>query len=135
MKINTPKVMLVDDEPHIVDYVSEILMSIDFRVIATATNGQEAIDKVVSTELELDMVVLDVTMPGLTGDETIKKIKAYKDDIVVVMLSSRNALATVKKCIENGASGYILKSESGEKICQKLQEIWFSRLFDQEGNV
>ncbi len=128
MKIVPPKVLIVDDEPHVVEYVSEMLSSINFNVVASATNGVEASEKLY--KYKPDMVILDITMPGMTGDEAIELLKEVSPNVIIVMLTSRNTIEMVKECKEKGIAGYILKSETGDSVCQKIQEIWFGQFFE-----
>lgn len=128
MKITAPKVLIVDDEPHVVEYVTEILRSIHFLVVASASNGVEALGHL--KQHKPDLVILDITMPGITGDELISKIKKHSDLVKIVMLTSRNTVDMVKICQEKGINGYILKSETGENICRKIQEVWFDQFFE-----
>jgi DNA-binding NarL/FixJ family response regulator len=128
MKIASPEIMVVDDEPHVVEFVTEMLRAINFTVYASANSGEDAIHKI--QKKIPDMVILDITMPGMTGDELISRIKAISKKTKIVMLTSRNTIDMVKMCRENGADGYILKSETQIQICQKIQEIWFSGFFE-----
>lgn len=131
MKLAPPKVLIVDDEPHVGRFVEQLLQSINFPVVGQANSGGQALEKLKT--LPVDLVILDITMPGISGDQLIADIKSMNSDILIVILSSRNTLELVKKCKEQGASGYILKNEKSENICRRIQEIWFSRLIMEDG--
>ena len=128
-KIAPPKLMVVDDEPHIVEYVCEMLRSIDFEVVARAHNGVDALVKL--RECDPDMAILDITMPLLTGDEIISELKKIKPELKIVMLTSRNTMDMVKLCKSRGVEGYILKSEGAASLGQKIQEVWFNQFFER----
>lgn len=129
-KIAPPKIMVVDDEPHVVEYVTEMLRNINFEVVASANDGVTALAKL--REFNPDMAVLDITMPGMTGDELVTELKKTKPEIKIVMLTSRNTIDMVKLCKDKGVDGYILKSEEGSTVSRKIQEIWFNQFFEAE---
>lgn len=110
--------MLVDDEQHIIDYLTELLTGIGLEVSGYALNSESALLKI--STINPDIVLLDITMPGMCGDELLKAIRQNHPMIMVIMLTSRNTSDVVKNCIENGAEGYILKSQGPDYICQKL---------------
>jgi DNA-binding NarL/FixJ family response regulator len=132
MNINPPKVLLVDDEPHVLQYMSNMLDSIKFKVVGMVNSGDEALSWL--RDNDVDVVILDITMPGIGGDQAVPLMKKMNPELVIIMLTSRNTIEIVKQCKQDGVSGYILKNEEGDKICQRIQEIWFSRFFKKEEN-
>ncbi|WP_163834338.1 response regulator [Spartinivicinus ruber] len=120
------KVMLVDDEQHVIDYVSELVESVGFSMAGYANGGREALEKL--PVLKPDLILLDVTMPGIPGNELVAEIKKRDELAKIIMLTSRNAAYIVKSCINNGARGYILKSQGPEYIRNKLLDIWETSL-------
>ncbi|MBU2713592.1 response regulator transcription factor [Zooshikella harenae] len=114
-------VMLIDDEEHIIEYVTELIESIGFKVIGFAHGAREALEKL--QRLDPDIILLDVTMPGIPGSELVAEIKKRKQHVKVIMLTSRNTVHIVKTCIKNGAEGYILKNQGDEYIRQKLFDV------------
>jgi signal transduction histidine kinase len=79
----TLDILLVDDEPMILDTASALLRHVGHRV-EVATRGQEALD-LLDGGLEVDLVVLDQNMPGLSGVETLRRIRARRRDLRVVL--------------------------------------------------
>ena len=88
------KVLLVDDEREFVDVPAQRLETRSFAV-STALSGKEAPERI--TEGEVDVVILDVVMPGMNGIETLREIKYIKPLIEVIMLTGH---ATVETAIE-----------------------------------
>jgi DNA-binding NtrC family response regulator len=114
------KVLLVDDEA---PFVEALAKRLDKRgvTIFTAFSGQEAIQKLEDNS-QIDVVVLDVKMPGMDGIDTLKAIKAAHPMIEVVMLTGH---ATVESAIEGmklGALDYLMKPCEMEILLAKLQD-------------
>ena len=116
----TDLVMLVDDEVPFVETMTKRLAKRDLNVIA-AFSGQEAL-KVLDNHRDVDVVILDVKMPGMDGIETLKKIKAGYPLIEVVMLTAH---ATVESAIEGmrfGAFDYLMKPCDMDQLMGKVNE-------------
>ena len=81
-----PRVLLVDDE---VDFITSLAQRLEIREVPTVTaaSGEEALE--VLDEQKVDVVVLDVRMPGMDGIETLQRIKENHPRVEVVMLTSR----------------------------------------------
>ena len=113
-------IMLVDDEVPFVETMTKRLSKRDLKVIA-AFSGQEAL-KVLDNHRDVDVVILDVKMPGMDGIETLKKIKAGYPLIEVVMLTAH---ATVESAIEGmkfGAFDYLMKPCDMDQLMGKVNE-------------
>ena len=118
--MTTPLVMLVDDEAPFVETMAKRLKKRDLDVIA-AFSGQEALETLAEHQ-NVDVVILDVKMPGMDGIETLKKMKAAYPLIEVVMLTAH---ATVESAIEGmrfGAFDYLMKPCDMEQLMGKVNE-------------
>jgi len=116
----TPLVMLVDDEAPFVETMTKRLQKRELDVIS-ALSGQAALDTL-SQKPNIDVVILDVKMPGMDGLETLKKIKAGCPLTEVVMLTAH---ATVESAIEGmklGAFDYLMKPCDMEQLMGKVRE-------------
>ncbi|MDD2522817.1 MAG: fused response regulator/phosphatase [Anaerolineaceae bacterium] len=102
------KILIVDDEPFNVDYLEQELEGSDYDII-TATNGQDALEKVRSEAP--DLVLLDIMMPVIDGFTVLTQLKAEASsrDIPVVIISASNDLKNVVKGIQMGAEDYLPK--------------------------
>ena len=85
----TKRALIVDDEQDILNVLSRILKRLDFET-ETACNGQEALDKVNTSSF--DLIVLDNTMPVMTGEEFLENIYAAKSKDYAIILTSGRAL-------------------------------------------
>ncbi len=116
-----PKILVVDDEDDIrktlVDHLSA---RIDCEIIQ-AVNGYEAIEKL--NENDVDLVLLDIKMPGISGTEVIKKIKALPrgEEIPIIVLTKWDSSEVSKQVIDSGAE-YIPKPFSLKIVRTKVEE-------------
>jgi len=104
----TPKVLIVDDEPFNVDYLEQELEDLNYDLI-TASDGGEALEKIKS-KLP-DLVLLDIMMPVMDGFAVLANMKAdpFLRDIPVIVISAANDLDSVVKGIQQGAEDYLPK--------------------------
>lgn len=113
-------VLLVDDEAPFVEALAKRLEKRGVT-ISTAMSGPEALEKL-KEKPNLDIVVLDVKMPGMDGIDTLKAIKAERPMVEVIMLTGH---ATVESAIEGmklGTLDYLMKPCEMEILLAKLQE-------------
>ncbi len=111
------KVLLVDDEREFVDALAQRLEVRDFEV-ARAFNGDEALDRIGNGGV--DVVVLDVLMPGKDGVATLREIKQTQPLVEVIMLTGN---ATVESAIEGlkiGAYDYLMKPTEAKDLIEKI---------------
>jgi CheY-like chemotaxis protein len=101
-----PRVLLVDDEPHFTDLISEFLVDKGFSV-RVAHSGERAIDMVAAFEPRV--VLLDLMMPGMGGMEALKRIKAARPDTSVIMVTAIDDRDTARRALALGASDYVTK--------------------------
>lgn len=111
-KIN---IAIVDDHPIVIEGLKMMLhdQSI-FNVVETFTSGLEIINFVKSNEV--DIILLDITLPDSNGIELCKKIKMVSPTTSVIMFSNRSERSIIMQCIQNGASGYLLKNTSIDEL-------------------
>jgi two-component system chemotaxis response regulator CheY len=123
------KILLVDDESHIRKFIGLLLKQVGSPTIIEAANGNEAIAKY---QLERpDMVLLDVNMPILDGIGTLKAIREFDEDAVVVMLTSLSSRQMIEQAAELGASNYIRKDTPKDEIIVALKET-IAACFEEE---
>jgi DNA-binding NtrC family response regulator len=114
------KVLLVDDEEPFVETLAKRLTKRELNIL-TAFSGPEALEKL-EKDSRVDVVVLDVKMPGMDGIEALKQIKANYPLVEVIMLTGH---ATVESAIEGmklGALDYLMKPCDMEILMNKVRE-------------
>lgn len=103
------RILIVDDHILARQAVRALLEDeADYTIIGEATNGLDALKA--CEQLQPDVVLLDIHMPGMTGLETTRLIKEQHSRIKVVILSVSDAVTDLFTAIKNGAQGYLLKS-------------------------
>ncbi len=101
------KILIVDDEPHIVEMLRLRLEANDFQVEA-AYSGQEAL-KVMEANQDIDTTMTDIMMPGMNGIELLRNIKGHYPDMEVVVITGFASLDTAIEAVRLGAYDYIKK--------------------------
>ncbi|MGE5704705.1 MAG: response regulator [Clostridia bacterium] len=120
-------VLVVDDEPLELLNLQSIFVAHDPTIkLFTAANGFEAIDLLAKEQV--DIVCLDISMPGLNGIETLEKIRGQWPDLKVALVSAYGEFHYAKAAMELGVSGYILKPvipdeliKTYQKMCKELE--------------
>lgn len=115
-------VLLVDDEVNVIDVTEEMLQSMGYKVL-TARSGMEAVEIFKKNRTVIDLVILDMIMPGLGGGETFDCIKAIDPDIRVLLSSGYSIKGEAKEILNRGCSGFIQKPYSLSQLSEKLNEI------------
>jgi len=118
-------ILLVDDEDVIIDVSREILEELGYKVMV-ARSGLEAIDIFKKKWREIDLVILDIIMPGLTAKETIDSLKTINPEIRVLLSSGYSINDQVISLMEQGCHGFIQKpygvSDMSIKVCEVLHK-------------
>jgi DNA-binding NarL/FixJ family response regulator len=115
------KVLVADDQQLICDDIRIILESTeDIRVVATAFSGREAVAAALNQQP--DVVLMDIQMPGLSGIEALKEIKAARPKTVVLMLTTFDPDEYILASFRNGADGYLMKDLSGERLAMAIRD-------------
>lgn len=125
------KVLIVDDHQIVRDGIRSLLKdNSDYEVIGEAKNGEEAL--IVIKSRQPDIVIMDINMPVMNGIECTKIIMEEYDRIRVLVLSMHNEDIYLRKMLEAGASGYILKSSGKDEMLKALERIVTGHLYFSE---
>jgi two-component system OmpR family response regulator len=123
--MNNLTVLIVDDEQEYLDLMAERLKSRNFKV-EKAHNGPEALQKI--DHADYDAILLDFMMPGMNGIETLKRIRAKKPDLQVILLSGHATVQSGVEAIKLGALDFLEKPTEIEKLVDEIQEARDNRL-------
>ncbi len=116
------RVLLADDHPVYRDGLAALLASVEgLDVVGTAEDGEAA--AVLATELQPDVVVMDVQMPGLDGIEATRRLTAANPHIGVVILTMGEEDATLFSAMQAGARGYLLKGANQAEIVRAVTAV------------
>jgi DNA-binding NarL/FixJ family response regulator len=113
------RILLVDDHPLTREALSSLLAQHDFDVVGEASDGLEAIE--LAEQLHPELVLLDLSMPGMGGLEALPKLRAAAPDCEVVVLTASGTEENLLAAIRAGAAGYLLKSEPPGRIVEFLR--------------
>jgi DNA-binding NarL/FixJ family response regulator len=115
------RVLIVDDHPLTSEALSSLLKQNGFDVVGQAADGGEAIAR--ANELAPDIVLLDLTMPGMDGLSALPRIRDAAPECEVVVLTASGSEENLLGAIRGGAAGYLLKSEPPERIVEFLHGV------------
>lgn len=121
--MSTPtKIFILDDHSVVIEGVQSILSAeTDFQVVGTATDSHEALSLMKS--LQPDIVILDITMPGLDGREIARRIKHQSEAIDILVFTMSSSKEHVIDLFTHGASGYVIKGEPISELLMALKAI------------
>lgn len=114
-----PRVLVVDDEPQTVKYVAANLRARGYEVV-TAQDGREALK--VFRETPVDLVILDIMMPGPDGFEVCQVIRR-ESDVPIIMLSARGQEKDIVRALNLGADDYLTKPFGVEEMLARIQAV------------
>jgi DNA-binding NarL/FixJ family response regulator len=117
----TERILVVDDHPLTRDALAGLLTQHGFEVVGTAGSGEEAIAR--ARELQPQLVLLDLTMPGLDGIAALPLVREAAPQAEVVVLTAAEDDQSLLQAIRAGAAGYLLKSEPPERIVDFLRGV------------
>ena len=114
-------VLLVDDEKMIVEVGKEMIEKLGYRTL-TAVSGQEAVDLYVKRRKEIDLVILDMIMPGMGGGETYDRLREADEDVRVLLASGYSINGKAKEIMDRGCCGFIQKPFSLNDLSTKIKQ-------------
>ena len=116
-----PQLLLVDDEERFLSTLRKRLEEKGFPVL-TATSGREALQ--IIQEKSLDVVVLDIIMPGMNGIEALGEIQKLGRGVEVIVLTGHGTIDTAIEGMRLGAHDYLLKPTDIEHLVEKIQSAY-----------
>ena len=121
-------VFIVDDHPVVIEGIHSLLMNEkDIAWVGQAMNAQSCLGFFVNNTA--DVVLMDISMPGMDGVELCAVMKEKYPGIFILGLSTFNQGLYIKKMMENGASGYILKNSSKEELIKAIHTVHDGGIF------
>ncbi len=116
------RTLIVDDSAFMKKILSKILESSKrYVVVGEASDGAEAVYRY--EELKPDLITMDIIMPNVDGIEALRRIKAKHPDAKIVMVTSIGQEMKMKRAIQLGADGYIVKPFQADKVLEQLDMI------------
>jgi DNA-binding NarL/FixJ family response regulator len=117
-----PRVLIVDDHAFVRRGVQSILESFpDWELCGQASDGKEAISMV--EHLKPDVVLMDVSMPGMDGIEATRIVRAANSRTKIVLLTLHESVEVLRSGFRAGANGYLLKADAEEELMKALRVV------------
>ena len=117
-------VLICDDHRIVRQGIKQVLADApEIRVVAEASDGQEALTLVAAKREELHVVLLDIALPGLDGLEVLQQIKRSEPGLPVLMLSTYPERQYAVRCIKLGAAGYLNKSADPDDMLAAVRKV------------
>jgi DNA-binding NarL/FixJ family response regulator len=116
------RIFLADDHTLFRAGLRQMLQSFaDFSVVAEATNAAETLAAI--EQIEADVFILDLTMPGVTGTSLVEETARLRPDVPILVLSMHDEPATVRRALQAGARGYLTKEVSPDTLMTAVTRV------------
>lgn len=126
--MSTIKIVLADDHRIVREGLRALLrQQPDFELVGEAEDGLAAVK--LARTLQPDVVVTDISMPGLNGVEAVRRIHLEEPGVKVLCLSVHDETAMVLSVIDAGAAGYVLKDASFEELVRAIRQVMTHRIY------
>jgi DNA-binding NarL/FixJ family response regulator len=134
-KAETPKkarILIVDDHPMTRGGLTYLINhQADTLVCGEAENAAEALDLLAASKP--DLLLIDITLPGKSGLELIKDVKAVRPDLPMLVVSMHDESLYADRVLRAGARGYITKHEGGDKLMAAIRRVLDGKIYVSEG--
>jgi DNA-binding NarL/FixJ family response regulator len=124
--LNQPRVLLADDHHPIIERVT-VLLQPSFEIVGAVGNGTDLISE--ALRLQPDLIILDISMPGLTGIEAARQLREAGSAARFVFLTVHERVEFVHACLAEGALGYVVKSRLAVDLVPAMREALSGRRF------
>lgn len=115
-------IIIYDDNQHLRESLSELLsLTGDYYVSGSFSGCLDVVQQV--TDLEPDVILMDIDMPGVNGIEAVKKIRVFNKQVQIIMLTVFDDNSHVFEALYSGANGYLLKKYVSDKLIHAIQEV------------
>jgi DNA-binding NarL/FixJ family response regulator len=122
------RILLADDHPVVRQGLRTLLEGQPgWEVVGEASNGLEALDKVDS--LQPDVLVLDVTMPGMNGLQACRLLRQRAPDVEILFVTQHDSPQMMREALDAGARGYVVKSNAARDLLEAVKSVSQHRVF------
>lgn len=120
------RILLADDHPLVLESVKQLLEP-DFSVVGTAQTGQQVLEE--AQTLQPDIVLLDANMPGMSGFETARRLKALLPTTKIIFVTMLTEAIAVSEGFRAGAMGYVLKQDASDELHAAVKSVMANQRF------
>ena len=123
--------LLIADDHVIIRNGLKLMLSKNpkFKIVAEVSSGQEAIDYIDNNSNDIDVILMDIDMPGVNGIEATKTITKNHPNVKILALSMHDEEVYITSMIDAGATGYILKQADVYEISQAIESTAIGKKF------
>ena len=129
MENNKINLLIVDDEVHFLESISKSLEARDFKVIAV-DRGEKAIEA--ARKSPIDVALVDLKMPGINGEETLKALKADHKWMEVVILTGHGTIDSAVECTKSGAFSFLQKPCNLDDLLEALKDAYKKKVMNRK---
>jgi DNA-binding NtrC family response regulator len=129
MENNKINLLIVDDEVEFLASISKSLEAREFNIIAVE-RGEKAIEA--ARKNPIDVALVDLKMPGINGEETLKALKAEHKWVEVVILTGHGTIDSAVECTQSGAFSYLQKPCSLEELLDSLKNAYKKKVMNRK---
>ena len=121
-----PTVLIADDHTIVMDGLVALLQH-TFEVVGAVSEGSRLVDEAI--RLKPDVIVTDVSMPGMSGMDALRRLKSLRSATRIILLTMHADPALVTEAMRAGASGYFLKQSAGDELVSAIHEVLEGRVY------
>jgi two-component system, NarL family, invasion response regulator UvrY len=120
-------ILVVDDHPIVRAGVRQLIKQIPSTEVEEAETGEEGYR--LFQELQPDMVLLDITLPGIGGLEVLRRIRANRENAKVLMFSMHEDPVFASRAMQAGARGYITKNNAADHLVEAIEKVLAGKIY------
>ena len=120
--VGSQTILLIDDESIVINVCKEMIEKLGYDVI-TAKSGKLAVDMFREKSEDIHLIILDMIMPGMDGDQTFDLLREINSSIPILLSSGYSLNSQAKKIMEKGCNGFIQKPFLITQLSEKIQNI------------
>ena len=117
------RLMIVEDKEFQRKQIIQILESEEYEIVATASNGQEALKKLQTLDWKVDLITTDLDMPDLDGYAMLYEFRQKKKEVPVVFISEETTKGVMQDLINLGIEDFILKPVNRKTILERIKKV------------
>ena len=125
--LSAVRVLVVDDSEEWRDYITSYLWEQSVRIVGTAADGLQAVYK--AGELQPDLIIMDIWMPGLNGLAATREIRTFTPGARILIVTNDRDPSVVQAAFAAGARGYVLKPHAAVDLLKAIDAIGRDELF------
>jgi DNA-binding NarL/FixJ family response regulator len=121
-----PTILIADDHRTVVEGLVRLLRD-QFEVVATVANATQLLDA--AARLRPDVIIIDVSVPAMSGIEALRRLAADKGDTKIIVLTMHGDAELATEAMRAGASGFLVKHAAGEELPTAINEVLQGRIY------